>query len=240
MDVKADLKLTGMAYVNGKELLCAGCGNGFSLEIHKHGFREVHPAWICCLSCGKGEDSGVVTNGLVDAVLASRAARIKEADRDVFRAEWRGIVMTGQMQPLLDMYELMRAAKAVKEGVDQVVAPEAKRWWRGKKKAVKAQVRQKAGAVTGAVKGKAKEAADAATDKAGEALSTAKATALTTAWTVQTGGAGPTTSQKPKRRRCTVKGCRGGKVTISTRVHAATGKTSEVKIPCGVCHRSST
>ncbi|MFE6479663.1 hypothetical protein [Streptomyces rochei] len=225
MDAKADLKLLGMAYVDGRELLCSECGNGFSLEIHKHGFREVHPAWICCMSCGKGEDSSVITNGLVDAVLASRAARIKDADRDVFRAEWRGTVMTGEMQPLIDMHQLIGAAKAVHEGA----APEVKRWWRGKKKAAKAQVKEKAGAVTGAVKGKAKEAADTAT-----------ATALTTAWTLQTGGAGPTTSQRPKRRRCTVKGCRAGMVTISTRVHATTGKTSKVKIPCGVCHRSST
>ncbi|MET8566101.1 hypothetical protein ABZV75_38145 [Streptomyces flaveolus] len=235
MDAKADLKLMGMAYVDGKELLCSGCGNGFSLEIHKHGFREVHPAWICCLSCGKGEDSSVITNGLVDAVLACREARIKEEDRDVFRAEWRGIVMTGEMQPLIDIHQLIGAAKAVHEAA----APEVKRWWRGKKKAAKAQVKQKAGAVTGAVKDKAKEATDAAAGKAGEAISTAKATALTTAWTLQTGGAGPTTSSKPKRRRCTVKGCRGGMVTISTRIHSATGKTREVKIPCGVCHRSN-
>ena len=236
MDAKADLKLMGMAYVDGKELLCSECGNGFSLEIHKHGFREVSPAWICCLSCGKGEDSRVVTNGLVDAALAARTARIKEEDRDVFRAEWRGIVMTGEMQPLIDIHQLIGAAKAVHE----VAAPEVKKWWRSKKKAAKAQVKEKAGAVTGAAKGKAQEATDAAKEKAGEAISTAKATALTTAWTLQTGGAGPTTSARPKRQRCTVKGCRAGMVTISTRVHAATGKTTEVKIPCGVCHRRST
>ncbi|MFE6691937.1 hypothetical protein ACFVFQ_36395 [Streptomyces sp. NPDC057743] len=236
MDVKADLKLVGMAYVDGRELLCSECGNGFSLEIHKHGFREVWPAWICCLSCGKGEDSSVVTNGLVDAVLAGWAQRRKEEDRDVFTAEWRGIVMTGELYPTFDFHQAVGAAKAVHE----YAAPEVKKWWRGKKKAAKAQVKEKAGAVTGAVKGKAKDAADAASEKAGEAISTAKATALTTAWTLQTGGAGPTRSVKPKRRRCTVRGCRGGMVTISTRVHATTGKTSEVKIPCGVCHRSST
>ncbi|MEV0693025.1 hypothetical protein [Streptomyces sp. NPDC050388] len=236
MDAKADLKLLGMAHVDGTELLCSGCGNGLSLEIHKHGFREVHPAWICCPSCGRGEDSGVVTNGLVDAVLATRAARIKEADRDVFRAEWRGIVMTGEMRPLIDIHQLIGAAKAVHEAA----APEVKRWWRSKKKEAKAQLKEKAGAVTGAAKGKANEAADAVKEKADEAISTARATALTTAWTLQTGGAGPTASPRPKRRRCTVKGCRAGMVTISTRVHAATGKTSEVKIRCGVCHRSST
>lgn len=234
MDAKADLKLMGMAYVDGRELLCSACGNGLSLEIHKHGFREISPAWIACLSCGSGEDSSVVTNGLVDAVLADCAARRTEADRDVFRVEWRGTVMTGEMQPTLDIYQFVGAAKTVYEAA----APEVKRWWQGKKKAAKAQVKERTRAVTGAAKGKAKEAADAAAEKAGKAISTAKATALTTAWMLQTGGAGPTTSSKPKRRRCTVTGCRGGMVTISTRVHSATGKTSEVKIPCGVCHRS--
>ncbi|MDQ0689022.1 hypothetical protein QFZ56_008068 [Streptomyces achromogenes] len=236
MDTKPDLKLVGMAHVDGQELLCGECGNGFSLEIHKHGFREVSPAWICCLSCGKGEDSRVITNGLVDAVLAGWLKRQKDADRDVFTAEWRGIVMTGELYPTFDIYQAVGAAKAVHE----VAAPEVKKWWRSKKKAAKAQVKEKAGAVTGAAKGKAKETADTVKEKAGEAASSAKATAISTAWTLQTGGAGPTTSVKPKRQRCTVKGCRGGKVTISTRVHSSTGKTREVKIPCGVCHRSST
>ncbi|MEV5440804.1 hypothetical protein AB0K80_33095 [Streptomyces sp. NPDC052682] len=236
MREKADLKLLGMAYVDGRELLCSECGNGFSLEIHKHGFREVSPAWICCLSCGKGEDSTVVTNGLVDAVLAGWVKRQKEEDRDTFTAEWRGIVMTGELCPTFDIYQAVAAAKAVHE----VAAPEVKAWWRSKKKAAKAELKAKRQAVTGAAKDKARETADAVKDKAGEAVSTAKATALTTAWTLQTGGAGPTTSARPKRQRCTVRGCRGGKVTISTRVHSATGKTTEVKIPCGVCHRSST
>nr|WP_011265217.1 hypothetical protein [Streptomyces sp. F11]AAX51322.1 unknown [Streptomyces sp. F11] len=236
MDMKPDLKFVGMAYVDGQELVCGECGNGFSLEVHKHGFREVSPAWISCMSCGKGEDSRVVTNGLVDAVLAGWVQRRKDADRDIITAEWRGIVMTGELYPTFDFHQAVGAAKAVHE----YAAPEVKRWWRSKKKAAKAQVKEKAGAVTGAAKGKAKETADAAREKAGEAVSTAKATALTTAWTLQTGGAGPTKSVKPKRQRCTVKGCRGGMVTISTRVHSSTGKTREVKIPCGVCHRSST
>jgi len=144
--------------------------------------------------------------------------------------------MTGEMRPLIDIHQLIGAAKAVHE----VAAPEVKRWWRSKKKEAKAQLKEKAGAVTGAAKGKANEAADAVKEKADEAISTARATTLTTAWTLQTGGAGPTASPRPKHRRCTVKGCRAGMVTISTRVHAATGKTSEVKIRCGVCHRSST
>jgi len=74
MDAKADLKLLGMAYVDGTELLCSGCGNGLSLEIHKHGFREVHPAWICCPSCGRGEDSGVDQAVGDDAVPSGAAS----------------------------------------------------------------------------------------------------------------------------------------------------------------------
>ncbi|MCX4707196.1 hypothetical protein [Streptomyces sp. NBC_01373] len=229
MDVKPDLKLVGIARVDNTELACSECGNAFSLEIHKHGFREVSPAWISCLSCGKGEDSRIVTNGLVDEVLAGWVKRQKDPDRDVFTAEWRGIVMTGELYPTLDIHQAIGAAKTVKEGIDTVVAPEVKRWWRSKKKTVKADLKAKRQAVTGAAK-----------DKARETAGTAKATAITAAWNLQTGGAGPTVSVKPKRQRCTVKGCRGGKVTISTRVHSSTGKTREVKILCGVCHRSST
>ncbi|MFM9815647.1 hypothetical protein ACKI16_45135 [Streptomyces scabiei] len=229
MQVKPDLKLVGIARVDGAELACGECGNAFSLEIHKHGFREVSPAWISCLSCGKGEDSQVVTNGLIDEVLAGWLKRQKDPDRDVFTAEWRGIVMTGELYPTLDIHQAVGAAKTVKQGIDEVVAPEVKGWWRSKKKAVKADLKSKRRAVTDAAKGKARETAGAA-----------KATAITAAWNLQTGGAGPTTSVKPKRQRCTVKGCRGGKVTISTRVHSSTGKTREMKIPCGVCHRSST
>lgn len=229
MATEPDLKLIGTAYVDGRELLCAECGNGLSLEIHKRGFREVWPAWISCLSCGAGEDSGIVTNGLVDAALDPRANRTEDG-RQVFRAEWRGLVMTGEVRPLFDPRQLVEAAKVIHE---EFVAPEVKARWKAAKKAAKTQAKRKAGAVGDAVTGAAREKAD-------QAISTAKATVLTTAWTLQTGGAGPTTSQKPKRRRCTVKGCRGGMVTISTRVHAATGKTSEIKIPCGVCHRSNT
>ena len=235
MREKADLTLIGMAHVDGRELLCGGCGNGFSLEIHKHGFREVSPAWICCLSCGKGEDSTVVTNGLVDAALTGGATQQTEEGREVFTAEWRGIVMTGELRPTFDVRQLINAAKAVHE----YVAPQVTARWQAKKNAAKAQVKGAARSVTGAAKGKAQETADAVKERAGDAVKTAKATALTTAWTLQTRGAGPTASTRPKRRRCTVKGCRGGMVTISTRIHSSTGTTREIKIPCGVCHRST-
>ncbi|GGP93476.1 hypothetical protein [Streptomyces melanogenes] len=233
---KPDLKLQGLAEVNGQPLLCAECGSGYSLEIFKRGFREVWPAFVTCLSCGKGDDHPVITNGLVDAALAARTGRRKAEDRDTFVAEWRGVTLTGELQPGFVLDDAVVVVKVLKEQV----AKDAKAWGRSKKQAATAHVKEKTDAVTAAAKGKAKDVTDAAKDRAGEAVSTAKAAAISTAWTLQTGGAGPTTTVKPKRRRCTVKGCRGGKVTISTRLHAATGKTSEVKIPCGVCHRSST
>ncbi|MGW1799013.1 hypothetical protein ACWCQN_24350 [Streptomyces sp. NPDC001984] len=199
---KPDLKLYGPAEVDGQPLLCSECGSGFSHEVHKHGNRETWPAWICCTQA--------ITNGLVDAVLASRLARETDAERDVFTAEWRGIVMTGELMPLLDMHQLIGAAKAARQGISK----ESKAWWRRTKRTAKARVK----------------------GAAGDVVSTAKAGAVTAAWTMQTGGAGPTSS-RPKRRRCTVKGCWGGMVTISTRVHSTTGKAQKVKVPCGVCHR---
>jgi|GEM_PF-6600119 len=229
MATEPDLKLIGTAYVDGRELLCAGCGNGFSLEIHKRGFREVWPAWISCLACGAGEDSAIVTNGLVDAVLDGHTTETQDG-RQVFRAEWRGLVMTGEVRPLFDARQLVEAAKVVHE---EFVAPEVKTRWKAAKKAAKTQAKRKARAVTGAV-------TDAAREKTDQAVGATKAAVLTAAWTLQTGGAGPADTPRPKRRRCTVKGCRGGMVTIATRIHSETGKTREIKVPCGVCHRSST
>jgi hypothetical protein len=215
-----DLRLNGLAYVDGKELVCPNCDSGFSLEIRKQGFREVWPALVSCLSCGKGTDSAVVTNGLVDAVLAARTGRQKAEDRDTFTAEWRGTVMTGELHPELVLDDVRVAAKALSGQVRK----DSRRWWGGKKKAGKARV---------------KATADAAKGKAKDAAATAKASALAAAWTLQTAGAGPAAAPKPKRRRCTVKGCRGGMVTLSTRLHSPTGKTRAVKIPCGVCHRAA-
>ncbi|MYW68546.1 hypothetical protein GTY65_31375 [Streptomyces sp. SID8379] len=222
-----DLKLQGMAEVNKEPLLCGECGNGYSLEIYKRGFREVWPAFVTCLSCGKGDDHAVITNGLVDAVLAARTGRTKAADRDTFKAQWRGITFTGELHPQFVLDDALAVVKAL----GGQVSKDTKAWGRSKKKAAKARVKEKAGAVTGAVAG-------AARSKTKDAVGSAKAAALSTAWTLQTGGAGPTS--KPKRTRCTVKGCRGGMVTLSTRLHSPTGKTREMKIPCGVCHRAST
>lgn len=219
MNATADLKLMGAALVDGRPLACAGCGNTFSLEVHKRTMFEIAPAWIACLACGHGGEAQHVTNGLVDAVLSGWARRQKSADRDTFTAQWRGTVMSGQLLPTMDIYQAAGAARAVRDGA----TPEVKRWWRGKKRQAKGQVKRS----LRLARGRAEDAAD-----------TAKAAALTTAWTLQTGGAGPTTSTRRRPRRCTVKGCRKGMVTIRTRFHSSTGKTQKRQVPCGVCHRA--
>lgn len=220
---KPDLKLTGLAYVDGQAVVCGSCGSGFSLQITKRGPREVWPALVTCLSCGEGDDHPVITNGLVDAVLAARTGRQTAEDRDTFTAEWRGIVMTGELHPELVLDDAVAAAKVLHEEVTR----EGKTWWRMKKAAGTASVKARTDAVSAAAKGKARDAAGSVT-----------ASALRTAWTVQTGGAGP--AAKPKRRRCTVKGCRGGMVTLTTRIHSPTGKTRKVQVPCSTCRRKAT
>ncbi|MEU8741876.1 hypothetical protein [Streptomyces halstedii] len=235
MRTEPDLRLTGTAYVDDHELQCGGCGNDRSLEIHKDGFREVWPAWISCLSCGAGESSRVVTNGLVDAALDARTGRRRAEDADTFVAEWRGIVMTGEIFPEVVLDDALVMVKAL----GGQVRKDTKEWTRSKKKEAKVRAKAAVGAVTTPVKEKAGAAKSAAKKKTGDAANAAKAGALAAAWTLRTGGAGPATTVKPKRQRCTVKGCRGGMVTLSTRVHSTTGQTRDVRIPCAACHRSS-
>lgn len=218
MNTNADLKLLGVAEVDGRPLACAACGNTFSLEVHKRGIFETSPAWICCLSCGAGRESTEVTTGLVDAVLTGWNPQQDLETRDEFTAEWRGTVMTGELMPTTDLRQVVGAAKAAYE----VAAPEVKRRWRAKKKAVK----EKAKAPLRAVRGKADQAS-----------ATVKAKALSTAWNVQTGGAGAPPASRP-RSRCTVKGCRKGWLTIKTRVHSGTGKAKDVRVRCAVCRRA--
>ncbi|MFD4377687.1 hypothetical protein ACFWPY_39845 [Streptomyces sp. NPDC058527] len=215
MNTTPDLKLVGVALVDGRPLACTDCDNTFSLEVHKRGPFETAAAWVCCLACGHGGEDQTVTNGLVDAVLTGWARRQKSADRDVFTAEWRGTVLAGELYPTLDVYQAAGAAKAVYEGAQ----PHVKRWWRGKKRAAKNQVKAPFRLVR---------------RNAGEAVATAKAGALTTAWQLQTGGAGPTTRTP---RRCTVKGCRQGWLTIQTRL-SGNGKTEQRRVPCAVCRRA--
>lgn len=218
MNTTADLKLLGVAEVNGRPLACAACGNTFSLEVHKRGVFETSPAWVCCLACGAGRESDAITTGLVDAVLTGWAQRRKDVEgRDTFAAEWRGTVLSGELVPTLDVHQAVVAVKAVHEGA----SPHVKRWWRGKKKAAK----EKAKAPLKAVKG-----------KAGQAAATVQVKALSAAWEVQTGGAGAAPASRP-RSRCTVKGCRKGWLTIKTRVHSGTGKAKEVRVQCAVCRR---
>ncbi|PSK47984.1 hypothetical protein B0E38_06461 [Streptomyces sp. 111WW2] len=212
MNTDADLKLLGVAEVNGRPLACAACGNTFSLEVHKRTVFETAAAWVCCLSCGHGGEDQAVTNGLVDAVLAGWANRQKDvAGRDQFTAEWRGIVLAGELVPTLDLYQAAVAVRAVHEGAK----PHVKRWWRGKKRAAK----DRAKAPLRAVKAKVTVAAVGA------------------AWDMQTGGAG--LPGKPARMpRCRVQGCRKGWVTITTRVHSDTGKKQQKRIRCAVCDRA--
>lgn len=218
MNTTADLKLLGVAEVDGRPLACAACGNTFSLEVHKRGVFETSPAWICCLSCGAGRESTEVTTGLVDAVLTGWNPHQDLETRDEFTAEWRGTVMTGELMPTIDLRQVVGAAKAAYE----VAAPEVKRRWRAKKKAAKEKVKAPLRAVRG---------------KADQATAAAKVTALSTAWAVQTGGAGAPPASRP-RSRCTVKGCRKGWLTIKTRVHSGTGKTKDVRVRCAVCRRA--
>lgn len=76
----------------------------------------------------------------------------------------------------------------------------------------------------------------AAAGQAGRAGGSVKSRVLGAAWQVQTGGAGPV---RRKARRCSVKGCKRGMVTIRTKLHSPTGKARKVEVPCGVCHRSA-
>lgn len=223
MNTTADLKLLGVAQVDGRPLACAGCGNTFSLEVHKNGPFETSPAWVCCLACGHGGDDQAVTTGLVDAVLAGWAQRQKQVEtRDQFTAEWRGTVLSGELVPTLDLYQADTAVRAVHEGA----SPHVKRWWRGKKKTAKTVAK----APFRAAKKRTGEAV-------GEAAGTVKSTALAAAWAAQTGGAGAPPAKRPQSR-CTVKGCRKGWLTITTRVHSSTGKTREVRVACAVCRRT--
>ncbi|MER5915883.1 hypothetical protein ABT124_37085 [Streptomyces sp. NPDC001982] len=195
-------------------MVCQECESGYSLQLRKRGPRETWPAFISCLACGHGNDHPLITNGLVDAAIAARVGRTRREDSDTFSGEWRGHTLEGECVPEFHMDDVVTVVTQLsKLGKRELRARKAKVKWeaRGWWRGQK----QIAGQVTG----------------------TAKAAALSAAWTMQTGGAGPTRSTK-RRRRCTVKGCRGGMVTIRTRVHSTTGKTQKVKVPCGVCHRA--
>lgn len=215
---KPDLKLLGIAHLDGRPLACTECGNTLSLEVHKRGLFETGPAWVACLACGHGDDSHPVTNGLVDAVLARWVQRQTDADRDVFTAAWRGTVLAGELVPTADVYQVLGAARTACEAA----RPHVKRWWGGKKRAAKERV---------------KAPLHAARKQAAGAAATAKVAALSAAWTVQTGGAGAAPPKKTGSR-CKVKGCKKGWLTITTRVHSSTGKARDMRVRCAVCRRA--
>jgi hypothetical protein len=215
-DKQPDLRLHGIALVNGEPVVCWHCDDGHALEVYKRGFRETWPAFVSCLSCKQGEDSSIITNGLLEAAVAARTGRDKATDVDTFAAEWRGITLEGELIPELipdDIIAIGREmATAGKQDLRQrkaKVKRQARGWWRGRKKAAQDQV----GQVTGR----------------------AKAAALSAAWDMQTGDAGPA---KQPTRRCRTKGCRGGWVTITSRVHSGSGNAEQVKVPCSTCHRA--
>lgn len=208
-----DLQLHGPLLLNGRPVPCPTCGSGGSLDLDRRGPRETWPAWLSCRACGDGGDHPLITNGLVAAALTARAG-------DAFTAQWRDHVLTGERLPQFTPADLVDALgelrKAGQQSVRKAVRSKkrgARRWWRGRKRAARKATRRAASRATGTV----------------------KAATLRTAWDLQTGGAGP---QKQPRTRCRTKGCRGGWITITSRLHSASGSAEKMQVPCGVCHRA--
>jgi hypothetical protein len=208
-----DLQLHGPLLLDGQPVTCPGCGMGAALELDRRGPRETWPAWLGCRECGHGDAHPVITNGLVEAALKTRTGRTKAEDRDLFAAQWRDLVLVGEIRPEFVLDDA-RALAGILAGIGHQQVREHKRaahrWWRGKKRAARGAAGQAAGAAT--------------------------STALAAAWDLQTGGAGPA---HQSAGRCRVKGCRGGWITITTKIHTDTGRTEKIQQPCGVCHRAN-
>jgi len=204
-----ELELTGPLLLDGAPVLC-GCGSGGSLTLATIGPRETWPARLGCLSCGGAEDHPVITNGLVRAAAEACTGRRKATDRDTFTAQWRDHVLEGECVPTFVLDDAATLVREVTKASRRELRQHSRRWWRGTKRQARGHARQLLGG--------------------------AKAAALTAAWDAQTGGAGP--APKPPARRCRVRGCRGGWLTITTRIHGASGRTEQVKTPCSVCHRA--
>ncbi len=212
-----DLKLRGMLLVDGEPVVCSGCGSGFSLTLDKRGPRETWPAWLSCEGCGHGDDHPVITNGLVEPAIAACPNRRNAKERELFTAEWRDHTIEGERAPEWTPADLIDAAQEW----PKVGRRQARRRWRGAR-------RKAAGRLLG-VERKAREQVD-------QMAGGAKSAALSAAWDWQTGGAGP--APKPRGRRCRTKGCRGGWITITTRIHGDSGKAEEIRVPCSTCHRA--
>jgi hypothetical protein len=207
-----DLHIRGLLLLDGQPVACTSCGSRADLSLDQCGPRETWPALLNCGTCGHGEDHPVITNGLVEAAVESRTGRKTAEDRDVFAGEWRGHVLQGECVPELVAADLTALGDELRKiGVQEIRErkQEARKWWRGYKKAGRRAV--------------------------GQAVGGAKAAALRTAWDLQTGGAGP--EQRP-RTRCRTKGCRGGWVTITSRIQAPGERAEKVQVPCGACHRA--
>lgn len=208
----ADLQTTGHLLLNGEQVTCSGCGLGAALDLEERGPRETWPAWVSCRECGHGEDHQTITNGLVAAAAAAATGRRTRSDLDLFDAQWRDLLLQGECRPQFVLDDAAALGEELaKIGRHQVRARkrQARTWWRGRKRAAGKVARQATGRATSA--------------------------ALAAAWDLQTGGAGP---KSMPRRRCRTKGCKGGWLTIKTRIHADTGKAEKVQVPCGVCHRA--
>lgn len=214
-----DLRLYGPLLVNGAAVECPTCGPG-SLYLDRNGPRETWPARIGCL-CGWAEDHAVITNGLVQAALNACTGRRKATDVDTFEAEWRGTLIRGERYPELCLDDIVAAGRVVAD----TARKEGKKWWHRQKRDAQRAIRSGKQRVTGA-----------ATRAAGQAAGAVTAAAMGADWQARTGGAGPV--PRPRRARCRVPGCRGGWVTITTRIHGDSGKTEERQVPCAQCHRA--
>lgn len=210
----ADLRLRGLV-VDGVPVVCPGCGSGAQLTLDRRGPRETWPAWLGCEQCGHGEDHSTITNGLLDAAV--EACGPAGPEPEAFVAAWREHTIEGERAPEFGVADLVTAAQ-VWADVGRTEA--RKRWGKAKRRARGRLlgIRRKAG------------------DQAGQLIGSAKAAALTAAWELQTGGAGPV---RPPRRRCRVKGCRGGWVTMRSRIHGSSGRPQDIKVPCAACQRAA-
>lgn len=211
-----DLQTTGPLLLNGEPVACSDCGEGTALDLDRRGPRETWPAWVVCRACGHGEDHPVITNGLIEAALAARTGRTTRYDADLFAAQWRHLTLLGECRTefvLDDARALAEELAGIGRQELRERKREAGRWWRRKKRDGRRAVR----------------------DATGKAKAAVTVPVLSAAWDWQTGGAGP---QKRPRTRCRAKGCKGGWVTITTRIHSDTGRKEKVQVPCGVCHRA--
>lgn len=211
-----DLQTTGPLLLNGEPVTCPNCGTASAFDLEQRGPRETWPAWITCRVCGHGDDHPVITNGLVEAAVAARTGRATRYDSDLFAAQWRHLTLIGECVPEFVLDDAVALGEELAKIGKQELhrrKTETRRWWRSRKRAAGQTVRRSAGKATGAV----------------------TAAALTAAWDLQTGGASP---QPKPRQRCGTKGCRGGWVTITSRIHGDSGKTEKIQQPCAICHRA--